>query len=307
MSRTLRIGSGRRRFFRSLAAAFEHAARIRNPALLQIAILQPLVVVSAHGRRSSCFLASLVHHRHRRLVGLDFIFPHAKGQENVRGHVLRMTGIGRNLRIDARGAQSERRMDRVIVAMNQVVDHAGMVRMLSENLFEHRSRAHIGGKIASVLGGPQRRKRVEGSPIHIFRKFAVDFGEQGLVLPGAFFLCSVAEEDFCAAQIEFFPLRGGFGKPSFRRGCQALEDLAGVGDIFLVPYRMILRHGFTPKGHDEVRCGLLSLAEVFGGILVFEVVELSQAEKEVCLRGRRTRIRKCHFAEVLLSQSRRRT
>ena len=44
---------------------------------------------------------------------------------------------------------------------------------------------------------------------------------------------------------------------------------------------------------------MLSLAEVFGGILVFEVVELSQAEKEVCLRGRRTRIRKCHFAEVL--------
>jgi hypothetical protein len=70
-----------------------------------------------------------------------------------------------------------------------------------------------------------------------------------------------------------------------------------------VPHRMILRHGFAPKGQSKVRSDLLGLAEVLGGIVVFEVVELSQAEKEVSLRSSRAGILECNFTEALLSQS----
>src|SRR4051812_26643244 len=59
-----------------------------------------------------------------------------------------------------------------------------------------------------------------------------------------------------------------------------------------MPKRMILRHGFAPKRQSEIRSNLLRLAKVLGSIVVFEVVELSQAEKKVCLRRRRPGIHK---------------
>src|SRR5437870_11317064 len=46
-----------------LAAAFEHTACIGNTPLLHVAILEPLVVVAAPARWSSCFLAEAVANR----------------------------------------------------------------------------------------------------------------------------------------------------------------------------------------------------------------------------------------------------
>src|SRR5947208_1319153 len=94
-----------------LAAAFEHAARIGNPSLLHVTILEPLVVVAAPARWSSCFLSEAVAQRDGGFVGLDLVIPHAEGQEDVRSHVLRVTGFGRNLRINARGPQTKRSVD----------------------------------------------------------------------------------------------------------------------------------------------------------------------------------------------------
>src|SRR5437667_9816063 len=106
-----------------LAAAFEHAACIGNTPLLHVAILKPLVVVAAPARWSSCFLAEAVAHRDSGLVGLDLVIPHAERKKDVRRHMLRMTGFGRTLRIDARGPTTKRRVERVVVTMNQVANH----------------------------------------------------------------------------------------------------------------------------------------------------------------------------------------
>jgi hypothetical protein len=48
-----------------------------------------------------------------------------------------------------------------------------------------------------------------------------------------------------------------------------------------------LSHGFTPEGKGEVGGNLLSLAEVLGCVVVFEIVQLSQAAEKIGLRGRR--------------------
>src|SRR2546425_7821401 len=98
-----------------LAAAFEHAACIGDTPLLQVAILEPLVIVTAPARWSSCFLAEAVAHRDSSFVGLDFVIPHAESKKDVRSHVLRMAGFRRNLRIDARGPQPKRSVDRIVV------------------------------------------------------------------------------------------------------------------------------------------------------------------------------------------------
>ena len=188
-------------------------------------------------------------------------------------------------------------MDRVIVSVNQVVNDAGMAWMMRENFFEHGSGAHVGGEIAPVLGSAEDGERMEAGAINIVGKLAVQFGERGFVPPVAFRLRSLAEEGLHTAEIEFFPLRGGFGEPSLWRGRQAVEDLAGGRDIFLVPHRMILRHGFTPKGQGEIRSNLLGLAEVLGSIVVFEVVELRQAAEEVGLRGGGAGVGEGNFAD----------
>ena len=119
----------------------------------------------------------------------------------MRSHVLRMTGFGRNLRIDARRPQTKRSVDRVVVTMNQVVNDTRMPRMLRKNLFEHSGGAHVSGEIAPVLRSAQYRQRIEGSPIHILRKLPMQFREHGFVAAVTFFLRALAEENFKALEI----------------------------------------------------------------------------------------------------------
>src|SRR5205807_7767861 len=150
--------------------AFEHTARIGDTSLLHVAIFKPLVGVAARARWSSCFLAEAVAQRDSSFVGLDLVIPHAESKKDVRSHVLRVTRFGRNLRIDARGPQAERSVDRVIVTMNQVVNDAGMPRMLWKNLFQHGGGAHVSGEIASVLRGAQYGQRIKAGSIDVFGK-----------------------------------------------------------------------------------------------------------------------------------------
>src|SRR6266498_2342686 len=108
--------------------------------------------------------------------------------------------------------------------MNQVVNDAGMPRMLRENLFQHASGAHVGGEIAAVFRSAQDGKRIEAGGIHILGKLAVQFSEDGFVAAVAFVLRTVAEEDFDAMEVEFFSLRDTFGEPRLRSESEAVED-----------------------------------------------------------------------------------
>src|SRR5437016_2279096 len=190
-----------------LAAAFEHTARIGDTSLLHVAIFKPLVVVAAPARWSSCFLAEAVAQRDSSLVGLDLVIPHAESKKDVRSHVLRMIGFGRNLRVDARGPQAERSVDRVVVTMNQVVNDARMPRMLRKNLFEYGGGAHVSGEIAAVLRSAQNGQRIEAGGIHVFGKLPVQFSEHEFVAAVTFFLSAIAEENLDALEVKLFPLR----------------------------------------------------------------------------------------------------
>src|SRR5207244_13475735 len=43
--------------------------------------------------------------------------PHSECKKNMRGHVLSMSRVGRDLRVDSRRAQAERRVRRIVVTM----------------------------------------------------------------------------------------------------------------------------------------------------------------------------------------------
>src|SRR5439155_14620757 len=117
--RTRVLGGGRGELFGRLAAAFEHAARLGDTVLLHGTIREPVVVVTAHGGWLPGVLAQAVDDRDGRFVGLDGLIPHAEGQEDMGRHVLRMPSVRRNRGIEACCTQAERRVDRVIVTMNQ--------------------------------------------------------------------------------------------------------------------------------------------------------------------------------------------
>ena len=179
--------------------------------------------------------------------------------------------------------------------------------MLGKDFFEDGGGAHVGGEIAAVLGGAERRQGKESGAVHVARKFAVNLSEGGFVTAVAFFFRAVAKEDFDAVEIEFFALGRGHCETRFGRGSEPVENLARSSNVFLVPHGMILRHGLAPVSHRKIGSGFLSGAEMLGGIVVFEVVKLSQCADKIRLNGGWTGICERNFAEILLGKCRGRT
>ena len=89
--------------------------------------------------------------RHCRLVCRDDFIPHPKGQKNMRGHVLRVARVRCDPGVDARGAQSERSMNGIIVTMNEVMHDARMPWVQRKDFFEYRGCTHVGCEIASLF------------------------------------------------------------------------------------------------------------------------------------------------------------
>src|SRR5947199_10793744 len=75
----------------------------------------------------------------RRAIGRDGFFPHAKAREDVRWHVQGM----RNPRCDGTiapgGGQPALSQRWVVVAVNKIVNDAGMVRVFLPQLFKNTS------------------------------------------------------------------------------------------------------------------------------------------------------------------------
>src|SRR5206468_4020526 len=71
----------------------------------------------------------------RELVLRHYLIPHPQREEDVGGHVLRVRGVGRDVGIRPGRGQTERRPDRVVVAMDQEVRRARVVRVVPEYLF----------------------------------------------------------------------------------------------------------------------------------------------------------------------------
>jgi hypothetical protein len=71
-------------------------------------------------------------------VRIDRLLPQPKTGEDVRGHVQRMRHIGRDLRIADRSVQARLGKLRRIVAVDQVVDDTGMIRLLGPDLVEYQ-------------------------------------------------------------------------------------------------------------------------------------------------------------------------
>ena len=77
------------------------------------------------------------------------VAPQAELHEDVRGHVQRVLGVGRDLRVAPRRLEPARRERRVVAGVNQVVRAAGMIRVRGE----HPLREVDGGIAGRLLLG----------------------------------------------------------------------------------------------------------------------------------------------------------
>src|SRR5262249_9745986 len=108
-------------------------------------------------------------------------------------------------------------MHRVVVAVNQVMNHAGMMGMLRKDFLKHGRSPHISGEVASLFGGAENRERVERGAIDVIGELAMNFCEGCLMAAIAFFHRAVAEENLDTSQIEFLALGRSLGQPGFWR------------------------------------------------------------------------------------------
>jgi hypothetical protein len=67
----------------------------------------------------------------------------------------------RDLRVGIRVSQAERRVDRIVVGVDQVVGRAGVLRVLRIDLLDERRGAHVDRKVAAAVAGAEDRERVE--------------------------------------------------------------------------------------------------------------------------------------------------
>ena len=125
-----------------------------------------------------------------REVGIDVVRPQADSGKDVRRHVQRMRCGRRDLRVAACGGDAQLRQLRLIVTVDQIVRHAGMIRLDGEESFENR-----GGLLAVcercifVRLGSEQRERIERGRfvivriglVHLLHRLGVGFGA-GLVV-----------------------------------------------------------------------------------------------------------------------------
>ncbi len=207
---------------------------------------------------------------------------------------------GRDESVAARGAQPEGRVDRIVVAVDEVVQHAGMLRMRRQNFFEQRRRAHVGGEIAALMGSAEEGESVEGGSVDVVGIAFVHDAHRIRVLEIALVFRAVAVKNFDRAKVVALALRLRFCQTIGRRCAEFLQHRASGIGVLLKPDRMRVRHRLAPIGHRERGLDRLRFPECLRRRFVLEVVEQRQTAQKRRLRLGRARVCEGDLAGVVL-------
>ncbi len=217
----------------------------------------------------------------------------------MRRHVEGMPGGGRDLRVDAGRAHAERRVDGIVVGVDQVVNRARVERILREDFLGDRGGLHVGRNVALALAGPQNREGVEGRRVLILGKPLVEAAHRLRVVPVVGRLVPLAVKNLDGGQVHPLPLGRRLRQARFRRRGEPFQGLASRAGVLLHPERMVEGHRLAPVSHGEAGLRLLRGAEFLGRVVELEAVEQQSAAQEVALRLRGARRRKVDPAQLV--------
>ena len=261
--------------------------------------MQPRRVVPTHVRPPPLPLQPRVLHVAGAHVRGHHIVPEPHCHEDVRGHVLRVGGVRRDLRVGARGGEPERRVDGVVEGVDDVVRGAGVHRVGLEDGLRDGGGLHVDREVAAVVRGAEERERVEGGGVVVAGVLLREAAHGVPVEEVAVLFGAVAVEDLDGLEPVAFALG--------RDPCEAFGGGGGVlgqdGQrrvaVLLHPDRVVVGLGLAPIRHCEARVDLTRPPEPGRRVLVLEVVEQQETSLEVRLRFGRSRGRKGDRSEVL--------
>ena len=211
--------------------------------------------------------------------------------EYVRGHVQRMRGIGSDVGIALRRLQSLVGNGRIVVAVDQIMRHAGVVGLGRKQRLEHLGRLQLVG-IGFVgwieIGrgdqrGDDRRLLVVGIATGKLAHGVIE----GVEARGVGHLLVVAHEHGCRLHIVLLALALEAGSA---RGSQGRRDLVQLCRLQIAgPDEGIVEHdhGAAPVRHAAARVGLGDAVEGLHRIVPGERMVERHGPVEVCLHDRR--------------------
>ena len=175
-----------------------------------------------------------------------------------------------DLRIRVGITQAERRVDGIVIGVNQVVRGAGMLRILRRDLLDNRGGAHVDREVAAAVAGAEQRERVE----------RLHFVIAGILVGHALhrFGGGLIARQLLSGTVGFFdrgcqpflsrsaPWRGVH--PRSRRTSPARPSRGPRGAL---PHRVIESHGLAPVGHCKRGVGFLRLDKRLSRIVVLEL------------------------------------
>jgi hypothetical protein len=280
-------------------------ARLFGPPLLKVGVGEPRQAVEvAFFNRQTAPLRPGDRGGPGGLVGGDDLVPLPELDEDVRRHVERVVRLGGHPGIGAGGAHAERRVGRVVVGVDQVVEHPRMLGVAVDPLLQDGGGPHQ-QPVARLAersavrgeGGSDQRQGVEARHFEVVRPALVELPHGLGVGAGAVALLPFAVQGLDRGEPAPLPVIARFRRPGLGRGAEALQGLPGRVHVLLTPDRVVVGQGLAPVGQSEPRLGLLRLPEGVGGLVVPEAVQGRDPAQKVGLRLRRGGGREIDAAE----------
>ena len=141
---------------------FNQCPRVSVASTLEIRVEQEIHGVELMSLAPHVHSRSLARGRDRSEVRTDIVWPQSYPGKNVRRHVQRMRSHGSNLRVAPRRRKSQLRQLRLVVGMDQVVRHSGMVWLDGKQFLQNRCGLLVSREIRILLvGGRKQRKGIK--------------------------------------------------------------------------------------------------------------------------------------------------
>ena len=270
---------------------FEHRARRPVLARLEICVhdvverVQRLIPDRGFSQLRVIRLAGI----RGRAVGVDRLLPETEAREDVRRHVLRVRHGRRDLRVAPRSAEPARGQGRIVIAVDDVVRDAGMVRLLGQDLLEDRARLQlIGVRLVGRRRRRVQRERIEHrglavvgiAPVELLHRLLVGGGPRAMVQ-----LVVVAIVRLDRGDVVLLARRCGQPTRLLQGGRALLQHRRARG----LPERVVDAHRHAPVAHRAGRILRRQLGEGLLRLLVPERVQERDRALEIGLDSGRTR------------------
>ena len=286
----------------------------RLPCFLEAALLERLVaepgeaVIVAHADREPLALDPGFGRAKRSFIGGGRVVPHAELEKDVGGHVQRVAGLRRDLRVGARRGEGPPGVVRVVVVVDQVVESSRMIGMALQHLLQDRrrfllDRAAYERMLMPVVAAFAEERRAARRGAHQREgQQALHVGILGMrrrqaphrlrVRVVALRAVPASEQHLDGPKKALLAVGPCLRRARLRRRRQPSQGLARLGDVLIEPERLVVGHGFPPVGHGEIAIDALGLAEGLDGVFVLEVMKGGHAAQEGGLRRSRSGIGK---------------